>query len=85
MNRNNGTDISSPFFPRYFKSGTMISQNGGDTFSNFSLFLLTSVDTLPTIAGYFTSEAIMAVSEENITTFFIQRPETNETQHIYIS
>ena len=38
-----------------------------------------------TIAGYFTSEAIMAVSEGNITTFFIHRQETDETQHIYIS
>ena len=85
MNRNNGTDIFSAFFPRYFKSGAVTSHNGGDIFSNFSAFLSTTVGPLLTIAGYFTSETIIEVSEGNITTFFGQRQETNETQLIYIS
>ena len=36
-----------------------------------------------TIAGYFTSETIMALSDGNITIFFIQKQGTNESQHIY--
>ena len=35
------------------------------------------------IAEYFTSETIMALSDGNISTFFIQKQGTNETQHIY--
>ena len=63
VNRNNGTDIFSAFFPRYFKGGAVISHNGGDLFFNFSAFLSTTVGPLLTIAGYFTSETIMAVSD----------------------
>ena len=59
----------SVFFPRYFKSGAVISPNGGDLFLNFSAFLSTTVGPLLPIAGYFTSETIMEVSEGNITTF----------------
>jgi len=36
-----------------------------------------------TIAGYSTNETIKALSDANITTFFIQKQGTNETQHIY--
>ena len=35
------------------------------------------------LAGYFTSETIKELSDGNITTFFIQKQGTNETQHIY--
>ena len=73
VNRNNGTDIFSAFFPRYFESGAIISHNGGDIFSNFSAFLSTTVGPLLPIAGYFTSETILEVSKWNITTFFVQR------------
>ena len=77
----------STFFPRYFKSGALISHRErhfrGDIFSNFSALLSTTVGPLLTIVGYFTSETMMVVSDGNITTFLIQRPETNETQHIY--
>ena len=47
----------------------------------FQCFLSITVGLLLPIAGYFTSETIMAVSDGDITTFFIQSQETNEMQH----
>ena len=64
----------------------MISNNGGDVFPIFfSNFLSITVVRFCTIAGYFTSETIMALSDGNSTTLFIQKQGTNETQHIYFA
>ena len=49
----------------------------------FSIFYQSRLLRFFTIAGYFTSETIMALSNGNISTFFIQKQGTNETQHIY--
>ena len=49
----------------------------------FPIFYRSRLFRFFTIAGYFTSETIMALSNGNITTFFIQKQGTNETQHIY--
>ena len=83
MNRNNGTDMFSVFFPNYFNSGAMISHNGGDIFSNFSALLSTTVDPLLTIAGYFTSETIMEVSEGNITIFLRSKKQMKRNLFIF--
>ena len=77
--------IFSDFFPRYLQTGAVISHNCGDIFPIFSAFLSITVGQHLTIAGYFTSETIMAVSERNTTIFFIQSQETIETQHIYFN
>ena len=62
----------------------MISKNGGDIFPIFfPIFCRSRLFRFFTIAGYFSSETIMALSNGNITTFFIQKQGTNETQHIY--
>ena len=49
----------------------------------FPIFYQSRLFRFFTIAGYFTSETIKALSDSNITTFFIQKQGTNETQHIY--
>ena len=49
----------------------------------FPIFYESRLFPFFTMAGYFTSETIMALSNGNITTFFIQKQGTNETQHIY--
>ena len=51
----------------------------------FQSFLSIMVGPLLPIAGYFNNETIMAVSDGNITTFFIQRQETNEMRHSLFS
>ena len=54
------------FIPRYFQTGAMISNNGGDI---FPIFYESRLFRFFTIAEYFTSETIMALSNGNITTF----------------
>ena len=55
-------------------------------FSNlFPIFCQLLLFRFFTIAGYFMSETIMALSDGNINTFFIQNQGTNVTQHIYFS
>ena len=49
----------------------------------FPIFYESRLFRFFTMAGYFTSETIMALSNGNISTFFIQKQRTNETQHIY--
>ena len=48
----------------------MISNNGGDIFPIFFRFFINHGCST---SGYFTSETIMALSDGNITTFFIQK------------
>ena len=60
-----------------------MSNNGGDIFPKFSDFFINRGCGFFILAGYFTSETIMALSDGNITTFFIQKQGTNEKQHIY--
>ena len=49
----------------------------------FPIFYQSRLLRFFTIVGYFTSETIMALSNGNISTFFIQKQGKNETQHIY--
>ena len=56
-------------FRDVLESGAVISHNGGDIFPIFSCFLSITVSLLYTIAGYFTSETMMAPSDWNITIF----------------
>ena len=73
-------------FSTLFQSGAIISNNGGDIFSIFfRIFYQSRLFRFFTIAGYFTSETIMALSGGNGTTLFIQKQGTNETQHIYFA
>ena len=52
----------------------------------FPIFYQSRLFRFFTIARYFTSETIMiALSDGNITTLFIQKQGTNETQHIYFA